>query len=445
MRDVLSAVIGKTVRQVARLRGGGSALPGLVIERIDPGFLARVLGRLPYGVIAVSGTNGKTTTTKMIVEILEARGLRVFTNRTGSNFSRGVVAAAVQECSLRGTLDADVAVLELDEAHAMYFINRVRPRFTLLLNVLRDQLDRFGEIDATARLLQRIADATTEGLIVNREDRLVAAIGHQTRDRTAGEPGAAPEVREFGLSNALLSTFPSDDDFHTAALPERKVDGEADVTLIGLGDHEATFLIDGAPHRTSLKLEGLYNTFNAAAALSTVRMVLERGPLAGRTASTRPTASIQSLLEALAEVRPAFGRGEQLQLDGQPLELVLVKNPAGFRLGLASFDPEGVAAMIAINDQYADGRDMSWLWDVEFASLAPAGVAMVSGTRAWDMALRLEHDAVPVAAVEEDLARALRAFRAATGDRPRRIYCTYTAMLALRKELAELTDVEDIW
>ena len=88
MRDVLSAVVGKTVRQVARLRGGGSALPGLVIERLDPGFLARVLGRLPYGVIAVSGTNGKTTTTKMIVEMLEARGLRVFTNRTGSNFSR---------------------------------------------------------------------------------------------------------------------------------------------------------------------------------------------------------------------------------------------------------------------------------------------------------------------------------------------------------------------
>ncbi|UOQ60765.1 MurT ligase domain-containing protein [Leucobacter rhizosphaerae] len=441
MRDVLSAVIGKAVRQVARLRGGGSALPGLVIERIDPGFLARVLGRLPYGVIAVSGTNGKTTTTKMIVEILEASGLRVFTNRTGSNFSRGVVAAAIQECSVTGRLDADVAVLELDEAHAMYFIDRVRPRFTLLLNVLRDQLDRFGEIDATARLLQRIADATTEGLIVNREDRLVAAIGQQTRERLSD----TAEVREFGLSDALLSTFPSDDDFHAAALPVREVTADADVTLIGLGDHEATFLIDGESHHTGLKLEGLYNTFNAAAALSTVRMVLERGPIAGRTAEAHPSASIPDLLQALAEVRPAFGRGEQLQLDGQPLELVLVKNPAGFRLGLASFDPEGVSAMIAINDQYADGRDMSWLWDVEFGSLASAGVDMVSGTRAWDMALRLEHDEVPVAAVEEDLSRALQAFRSATTGRPRRIYCTYTAMLALRKELAVLTDVEDIW
>lgn len=445
MRDVISAVIGKTVRQVARLRGGGSALPGLVIEKLDPGFLARALGRLPYGVVAVSGTNGKTTTTKMIVEVLEAQGLKVFTNRTGSNFSRGVVAAAIQECDAMGKLDADIAVLELDEAHAMYFIDRVRPRFTLLLNVLRDQLDRFGEIDTTAKLLQRIADATTDGLVVNREDRLIAQIGVRTQARED-----APEVRAFGLSNALLSTFPSDDDFHSGPAADVSADvrvaTNADVTLMELGDHEAVFAFDGDEHRTELNLEGLYNTFNAAAALSTVRMVLERGPVQGVEAiGARELSSHESLLQSLSEVRPAFGRGERLELDGESLELVLVKNPAGFRLGLASFDPSGVAVMIAINDQYADGRDMSWLWDVEFESLVEEGVAVVSGTRAWDMTLRLEHDEVPVRHVEENLSRALTAFRHATAGHPRRIYCTYTAMLELRRALAELTDVEDVW
>ncbi|MFT4233382.1 MAG: MurT ligase domain-containing protein [Leucobacter sp.] len=445
MRDALSALVGKAVRAAARLRGGGSALPGLVVEKIDPGFMGRVLGGLPMGVVAVSGTNGKTTTTKMIVEILESLGLKVFTNRTGSNFSRGIVAAIVQECSASGRLDADIAVLELDEAHAMYFIDRVPPRHTLLLNVLRDQLDRFGEIDTTARLLQRIADATTDGVVVNREDRLVAAIGDRARARAGSGPDGAPrpEVREFGLSEALLSTFPSDDDFHSgqaagaegsSAAPER---GDADVTLVELGDHEAVFRVDGEDHRTPLKLEGLYNTFNAAAALSLVRMVAD--------------APTERLVEALAEVRPAFGRGERLELDGRPLELVLVKNPAGFRLGLASFDPAGVDAMIAINDQYADGRDMSWLWDVDFASLAERGVDTVSGTRAWDMALRLEHDDVAVGHVEEDLGRALAGFRERTAGaagepgNPRRIYCTYTAMLELRKALSELTEVEDIW
>lgn len=438
MRDVLSAVIGKTVRQLARLRGGGSALPGLVVERIDPGFLSRVLGRLPRGVIAVSGTNGKTTTTKMIVEILEARGLRVFTNRTGSNFSRGVVAAAVQQCSLGGRIDADIAVLELDEAHAIHFIARVKPRFTLLLNVLRDQLDRFGEIDTTAKLLRRIAEATSEGLVVNREDPLLAAIGEDAAGRIA--------VRSFGLSEELRAMFPSDDDFHRGAAHEEAAApprGEADVELVQLGEHEAVFRIAGSDHRTRLKLEGLYNTFNAAAALATVRLAL--GGAAEGSASDGSAFDDAALITALAEVRPAFGRGERLQLDGQPLELVLVKNPAGFRLALASFPAEGVATMIAINDQYADGRDMSWLWDVDFGSLAPGGVDTVSGVRAWDMALRLEHDGVAVGRVEEDLEAALEAFRRRTGDTPRRIFCTYTAMLALRGRLGELTEVEDVW
>jgi UDP-N-acetylmuramyl tripeptide synthase len=417
MRDFLSSVIGKGARAVARLRGGGgggSALPGLIVERLDPGFMTRVLQRLPLGVVAVSGTNGKTTTTKMIVEMLESQGLTVFTNRTGSNFSRGVVAAAVQECSIGGRLDADIAVLELDEAHAMHFIDRVKPRTTLLLNVLRDQLDRFGEIDTTARYLQRLADATTSGLVANREDRLIATIGAKTRER------GDVTVRTFGLSDELLGLFPSDDDFHTAAEPgkaTRAVEAEqADVMLVEIGDHEAVFEMDGERYRTPLQLEGLYNMFNAAAALSTVRMV--------QGADSDHELSNEALVRALSTVRPAFGRGERLELDGQPLDLVLVKNPAGFRLALASFEANGVSSMIAINDD-------------------------VAGTRAWDMALRLQHDDVPVGEVQEDLRAALHGFRERTmpsgdGPRPRRIYCTYTAMLALRRMLGELTDVEEI-
>lgn len=426
MRDALSAVTGKTVRQIARLRGGGSALPGLVVDRLDPGFLARVLGRLPLGVVVVSGTNGKTTTTKMIVEMLEAEGLTVFTNKTGSNFSRGVIAAAVRECSMRGRLNADIAVLELDEAHAMHFIRRVQPRVTLLLNVLRDQLDRFGEIDTTAQFLRRIAEATTDGLVVNREDPLIEAIGVESEDRLT--------VRRFGLSDSLRALFPSDAGLHgeraDVAVHEPV---PADVVLSEVGDHQAVFEFDGSTHPTTLQLEGLYNLFNAAAALATVRLVLE----------ATPERSAQHLLASLAAVRPAFGRGERLFVDEQPLDLVLVKNPAGFRLALASFAPEGTATMIAINDQYADGRDLSWLWDVDFRSLPQ--VDTISGVRAWEMALRLEHDAVPYERVSEDLSEALTLFREHTPGVPRRIYCTYTAMLALREHLATITEVEEIW
>jgi len=141
------------------------------------------------------------------------------------------------------------------------------------------------------------------------------------------------------------------------------------------------------------------------------------------------------LIHTLAQIQSAFGRGEALTIDGCEIELFLVKNPGGFRLALESFDPTGHDTMIAINDEYADGRDMSWLFDVGFATLRSTGVAMVSGVRAYDMALRLHYDEVPFAAVDTTLATATNAFLAQSAC-PKRIYCTYTAMLAIRKHLA---------
>ena len=164
-------LIGKAVRAASRLaHGGGSAFPGKIVEQIDPQFLARTLRQLPLGVVLVSGTNGKTTTTRMVASMLESLGLKVFTNPTGSNFTRGVVSSLLAEVSLGGKLDADIAVLELDEAYAVHFVKQVQPDYCLLLNVMRDQLDRFGEIDNTAKLLSKAAEATTGTVVLNRED-----------------------------------------------------------------------------------------------------------------------------------------------------------------------------------------------------------------------------------------------------------------------------------
>ena len=163
-------LIGKAVRAASRLaHGGGSAFPGKIVEQIDPQFLARTLQQLPLGVVLVSGTNGKTTTTRMVASMLESLGLKVFTNPTGSNFTRGVVSSLLAEVSLGGKLDADIAVLELDEAYAVHFVKQVQPDYCLLLNVMRDQLDRFGEIDNTARLLSKAAEATTGTVVLNRD------------------------------------------------------------------------------------------------------------------------------------------------------------------------------------------------------------------------------------------------------------------------------------
>lgn len=421
MFQPLVTVLGKAVRSAARLRGGGSALPGLFVEKISPDFISRTLARLPYGTVVISGTNGKTTTTKMVVELLESQGLKVFTNRTGSNFTRGVAAALLGEVSLSGKLVADIAVLELDEAHAVKFVSQIKPRYSLLLNVMRDQLDRFGEIDATAALLTKIAQATAEGVVLNREDRRVARI----KDELSNQ-----KVEFFGLSDDLLATFPTDDELHGGKRAAAKRPA-ATVILEKIEPHQATFNIGDKQFSTPLKLAGLYNIFNAAAALALVSMI------------TGTKLDQPKLIEALSKVKPAFGRGEVLTIGGQPLELVLVKNPSGFRLGLESFSPTGYATMIAINDNYADGRDMSWLWDVNFSSLS-AGVAEVSGVRAYDMALRLDYDNISFDEVEVDLPTALRNFIDHHPSQPKRIYCTYTAMLALRRELAKITEVEVI-
>ena len=419
MPQPLTIILGKAVRYAARLRGGGSALPGLFVEKIDPEFVSQTLAQLPKGVVLISGTNGKTTTTKIVVNLLESQGLRVFTNRTGSNFVRGVAAALLGDINLKGELNADIAVLELDEAHAVKFVEKIPPRYSLLLNVMRDQLDRFGEIDTTARMLAAIAEKTTGVVVANREDRRVVVSAAST----------TATVKYFGLDSSLRAHFPSDDDLHSAAKATKLVKvPAADVTLKSYSDDGAVYLINNKEFPTSLKLHGVYNTFNAAAALALVKEIL-------------PQVKSRELITALAEVTPAFGRGEVLQVNGHPLEIILVKNPSGFRLALASYNPKSYATMIAINDNYADGRDMSWLWDVDFTSLYE-GVSVVSGIRAYDMALRLQYDEVPVTKVSPDLSDALKEFIGTNPSQPKRIYCTYTAMLSLRKELSKITTVE---
>lgn len=476
-------LIGKAVRAASRLaHGGGSAFPGKIVERIDPQFLARTLQQLPLGVVLVSGTNGKTTTTRMVASMLESLGLKVFTNPTGSNFTRGVVSSLLAEVSLGGKLDADIAVLELDEAYAVHFVKQVQPDYCLLLNVMRDQLDRFGEIDNTARLLSKAAEATTGTVVLNREDPRIARLA----DVAHTEDGV--EVRYFGLDESLRRFFPSDDDMRTtvdtASSANIEIDdasaiaktGEnaeqsgdaaiaeqlpADVTLLAVGDHRASFGIDGETYETGVRLEGVYNLYNAAAALAVVRAVVADAQAMFLPFEQNVTdellrqvgisqrmidfahSTTQAMIDAAAEVTPAFGRGEVIDVNGSPVELLLVKNPMGFRLSLASFTPEGCDTMIAINDEYADGRDMSWLWDVDFSSLRDTGVAMVSGVRAWDMALRLEYDQVPVNSVNTELEEAVSTFVNANPGTPKHIYCTYTAMLKTRAALGKIAEVAD--
>lgn len=473
-RNTLTLALGHGARAASRLRGsGGSAFPGLVMEKADPHFMARALAPLPYGVVLVSGTNGKTTTTRMVVELLRGQGLKVFTNPTGSNFTRGVVAALLGAMPLNGRLDADVAVLELDEAHATHFVRTVKPRATLLLNVMRDQLDRFGEIDYTASLLHKVARATTGTVVLNADDPRLAAPSFRADLRA--------DVRGFAVSPQLRSVFLSDDELHDSldgcTLGQPKKDTETTpatesepaaqpepaeqpaqpepaaqpepteqaaqpleivATLEEMVGRHAVIDLSGHRHEVDFAIPGAHNILNATAAMGLVKELLGE-----RTDE-------QALAASAAKVTAAFGRGELLSIDGQEVELGLVKNPAGFRMSLLSAaavrSQQPPLIMIAINDQYADGRDMSWLWDVDFTPLKQAGVSVVTGVRATDMALRLSYDDVAVGKIEANLSQALAQLVKLSREqhRPIRILSTYTAMLELRSLLASYTDVEEV-
>ncbi|WP_141786511.1 Mur ligase family protein [Ornithinicoccus hortensis] len=417
----LALAAGKVARVASRLRGGGSALPGLVTERVDPAVLRHTLAGLPRGIVVVSGTNGKTTTTKMLVAVLRGHGVRVFTNPTGSNFTRGVISAMLGEVTLRGRLDADCAVLELDEAHALKFAAEVAPTHALLLNVARDQLDRFAEIDHTARLLTTLAEQTTDGVVLNADDSFISRIVDHVGDGVA--------VHWFGVDPEIADRLPelqeADVRFAEDEVAPHIRDGDP-VGLLHPDDERAFSVLLGGQTvgPVTLKQRGLAAMINATAATTTARALLGGDFDAA------------SAVRALQAVTPPFGRGEVIDVDGHPLELVLVKNPAGFTVALGTYGSEPVATMIAINDDYADGRDVSWLYDVSFESLRETGVAMTSGLRGWDMALRLRYDGVETGRVETDLDGALDSFLAEHRGGPTRIFCTYTAMMHLRRRLA---------
>jgi UDP-N-acetylmuramyl tripeptide synthase len=427
----LGLSVGKLTLRGLRLLGRtGSALPGRVVEKVSPNFLAGMLAQLPQGVIIISGTNGKTTTTKLVTKLLESQGLRVLTNPTGSNFVRGIISSVVDKASWGGKLDYDIAVFEQDEAHAVHFARAVQPRGVLVLNVMRDQMDRFGEIDTTLKLLETLASSATEFVALNANDERVSTI-------CAGKPSCV----WFGHSRELQAEFLTDDQLYHAESADFFQAAKPSVELTGYDEESVSLRVSGVPHRYRYHLQGGHNALNLAAALAVLYQTVP-GPDTGKLAG------------AILTVEPAFGRGEVITLpSGGKLTLQLVKNPGGFTQALRMLELKDYQTVgIAINDDYPDGRDVSWLWDVDFSIIAlPQGVrgptshskaersdlAQVSvlcgGVRAADMANRLKYDEVPVKSVEPDIGNYAHAFTQAVSSTDEAVlFCTYTAMLKLR-------------
>lgn len=433
---------------LSRLTGrGGSSLPGLVARRIDPTVLARLSEALPEGALMLTGTNGKTTTAAMLRHLVEGPHRRVLANRAGANLILGITAAFVQEQRWRIRPEAQVAILETDEATMPRASEEVRPRVILVTNFFRDQLDRYGELSTTVQFVARGIDHLAENgtLVLNADDPQVAYLGtgrHPVVYYGLDGDGQAVTAGGYDAMDARFCPHCGSALTYTRQFYAhlghyacercgwRRPTPDVVVTEWSRVEESATLMIQGMPHRVSWRMPGIYNLYNEAAAVA---------------AALALGISAEATEARMASFQPAFGRMERVSVEGTTLWLALVKNPVGFNQVLGAMAEETESSrtvLLVINDRYADGRDVSWLWDVDFEHwLAPLGIQRwyVSGIRARDMAVRLKYAGVPAERVVtgESIAAMLDRAMHETGAGTLYVLPTYTAMLEVRQRLTE--------
>lgn len=415
----------KILIRLLRLSGrSGSALPGLIIERLDPSFLDSTLLSVQKKIILITGTNGKTTTTKMFVAALRSTGARVVTNTTGSNMTRGLIAAVVEDMSLTGKLKpTDWFVFEMDEAYAPIFTKNIAPRALLALNVLRDQLDRYGEVNTTAALIARAAESA-QLFVYNALDPLLVQVANQLAQKSSVS---------FGIDTSLRSRVANEQTLQGDDLVIEKTG--TDVTLLEVhdeGDRQQVKVgVKNKTYRFTIPIKGFHNALNAAAMVGLLHAV---------------TADISGGVQAISQMPPPFGRGEKLHFQGKNITVALVKNPSGFISNLETFARQGnyEAILFVVNDRTADGRDVSWLWDVDFKPFLRDGLSLsTSGIRAYDMALRLRQDNFD-AKITTDVSAAIEEL-VSSQHTDILIIPTYTALFEVRSALSKYGEVPRIW
>lgn len=487
LRRVAATLAGKAAMYMSRRlgAGGGTQFPGVVARRVAPHVLHDVAATLPEGVVLVTGTNGKTTTARMLASILERHGWRSLHNRAGANLITGLTATAIAGSDLFGRTKADIGIFETDEAHVPAAIEETQPRVVLMHNLFRDQLDRYGEVDTIATkwraALQKLPATST--VVLNADDPAIAYLGE----------GLHCNVRFYGLEDTrhggVEVQHMADSQFcrrcgapyqydpafyghvghyrcprcgHQRPTPDVRLERLA---IDGINGSTLVIRSDQATFDLYLPIPGLYNGLNALAATAT-SLALGIAP-----------ATIKQSLESFAA---AFGRIERIEAGGRDLLMALIKNPVGasetVRMIVGSGDrastgdqitggtrapddqngtPASLSVrrpinlLVVINDKLADGTDVSWLWDANFEQLE--GVvdrAVVSGTRSADMAVRMKYAGVPADRIieEPNLDRAFdRALQLGDTGEPLYLLPTYTAMLELRAELARRGFVRPFW
>jgi UDP-N-acetylmuramyl tripeptide synthase len=478
--------LARAVGSLSRMRGGGTSVPGKVLMRVAPRAIEVLGARLPQGSVLISATNGKTTTAAMAAQIFEHAGVRLVHNRAGANMAGGIATTLLSSARPHGGIDGQLGLFEVDELWLAPLVAQLHPRAVLLGNLFRDQLDRYGELDAIAESWDRALRegpapapgsgsaqqsgrraSTQPSLVLNADDPLVADLGRDrsgvlyfgVEDDSLALPGMAhaadaKHCRRCGAPYVFDAVYLGHLGHYRCpscgrSRPEPVVRA-AKVTLEGVRGARFTLSTPAGEAEVPLRVPGLYNVYNAlaAAALATALEV-----------------ELDSIVAGLTSTEPAFGRGESVTLTlpdatvdsvmqsaRRELRILLVKNPAGANevLRTLAIEPGEHDLLGVLNDNIADGRDVSWIWDADFELLAGRVRRVTcSGSRAAELAVRFKYSGVDPGRirVQPNLALALRE---AASDRPGAdapLYAlpTYTAMLALRELLIARGEARSAW
>jgi UDP-N-acetylmuramyl tripeptide synthase len=410
VRLFLAVLVGKAIRIIAKLRGGGSAIPGRIAMVIEPNLLQKTLGSLEHGVIFVSGSNGKSTTTALIAGTLASQGLKVFSNPSGGNMPQGIGSAVMSQVSLSGKLDADVAVLEVDEAYGEVLAPFIAPSFVVLTNIQIDQLNRFFEPDRVYQMLRSAAASATRGVVINGSDANLVDIGLELQGKN---------VSQVAVSKKALTKWP-DGALAAPRFGKESVENSLPVAVEVIEEVEGLATLEVFGKTTSVRLpgKGLHFAIDTALAFAVAERILG------------DSFEVYKASEAISNQETVYGRGEIVSYQGVEIQILMMKNPSSMRATLVSMEDPETKIWIAMDE---GTPDPSWLFDIDLTRIGQ--VRVVSGSRAWHFATRLCYAGIQVHEVLTDSKQALARYVSFLKENGKRgtLLTNYEQMMAIRK------------
>lgn len=425
---------------------GGTTFPGRVALKIDKNILSKI--SKGYKVILVTGTNGKTTTTSMIYNIIKESGHPVITNNTGANLFPGIVTTFVDSFKFGSKVKDNYAVIEVDEANLKYITEYITPEVITVTNLFRDQLDRYGEVYTTLnKILEGIYNVPETTLVLNGDESLLGKLDLKNPVHFYGFDKAVNDNKTIEINADAkfckfcktpyeynFVTYNHLGDFYCPNCGYKRSDLMYAVTdIIDINADKSTVKFNDL--EVSINQSGTYNIYNGLCAYSIAKEL-------GITDS--------AIKKSLENQSSSFGRQETINIEGKDVKIFLVKNPAGYNQSLDTIclNKEKFASAFLLNDNYADGQDVSWIWDVDFEKLTETNIdeVYISGLRAYDMAVRLKTAGLnPNKFVIEEQYEALT--EAIKNGRCDKLYilATYTAMINYRKYLHSKGYIKNLW